>query len=160
MARATPQRESMCWVLRLEAFVFLAGGNLRGGLRGGFQQHTHQFFRCVLSGAWSPLIGQLQDWGSLFIAVVPGITHLVLLPFWALRWNTHETQMLSPGRKGQGKRGYPGGEVLVFPVLPPARHGAFRPGDHLSAAGCRLLGHCAYWAVCLSFPTPPAKEIS
>ena len=54
-------RGSVLWVLCHKAFLSLAGGNLRGGLRGGFQQHTHQFFGCVLSGAWSPLIGQLQD---------------------------------------------------------------------------------------------------
>ena len=39
-------------------YLSLAGRNLRGGLRGGFQQNLHQFSRCVLSGSWSPLIGQ------------------------------------------------------------------------------------------------------
>ena len=35
----------------------LAGGNLRGGLRGGFQQSNPQFSQWALSGLWSPLIG-------------------------------------------------------------------------------------------------------
>ena len=39
--------------------------------------------------------------------------------------------MLSPGRKGQEGRGYLGGEVLLFPVLPRQ---ASCPGDHLHLA--------------------------
>ena len=35
-------------------YLSLAGGNLRRGLRGGFQQNIHQFSRCALSGSWSP----------------------------------------------------------------------------------------------------------
>ena len=38
-----------------------------------------------------------------------------------------ETKMLSPGRKGQVRKGYPGGKVLVFPVLPLARHWGLPP---------------------------------
>ena len=56
MALAVPQRGSTLpesFVLRL--YLFLAGGNLRGGLRGGFQKNIHQFYRCALSGSWSPL---------------------------------------------------------------------------------------------------------
>ena len=38
MARTAPQRESPRWVLCLEVFTSLSGGNLRGGLRGGFSK--------------------------------------------------------------------------------------------------------------------------
>ena len=44
--------------------------------------------------------------------------------------------MLSPGRKGQGSRGHAGGEVLVFPVWPPARHSAL-------LAICNLAVNCS-----------------
>ena len=46
MAQAAPQRESVAgsFALRL---LSLAGGNLRGGLRGGFQWNIHQFSRCA-----------------------------------------------------------------------------------------------------------------
>ena len=82
-----PQRERdgahMHWVLPFMCFISLAGDNLRGGLRGGFQQNIHSFSRCALLGQWSLLIGLLQVRGSLVIAAGPGITHLVLLLFWA-----------------------------------------------------------------------------
>ena len=39
-------------------YLSLAGGNLRGGLRGGFQWNIHQFSRSSLSGSWSPPTGQ------------------------------------------------------------------------------------------------------
>ena len=58
---ATPQRKSTHpEVPCLKAFISPAGGNLRGGLRGGFKQNIHQFSRCSLSGSWSPMIGQCQ----------------------------------------------------------------------------------------------------
>ena len=63
MAWAAPKRESFS--------LSLAGGDPRGGLRGGFQQNTHQFSRCALSGSWSPLIGQCQSRGSIVIAAGP-----------------------------------------------------------------------------------------
>ena len=69
-------------------FLFFAGMNLRGGLRGGFQQNIHQFSRCSLSGLQFPLIGQCQGRGSLVIAASPGLAHLVLLLFWAWSRNT------------------------------------------------------------------------
>ena len=47
--------------------------------------------------------------------------------------------MLSPGRKGQGRRGYLVGEVFVLLVLPPARHPGLLPWRP-SAPGCKLLG--------------------
>ena len=49
-------RKGVCagaFVLRL---LSLSGRNLRGGLRGGSQQNIHQFSRCALSKAWSPLV--------------------------------------------------------------------------------------------------------
>ena len=77
--------------LCLESFYFsLAGGNLRGGLSGGFQQNIHQFSRCVLSGSWSPPLGQHQGRGSLVTAGGSGATHLVLLLFCVWSWNTIE----------------------------------------------------------------------
>ena len=71
IAWAAPQRESKLWVLHLEAFIFLAGGNRRGDLRGGFQQNIYQFSRFALTGLWSPLIDHCQGWVSLVIAVLP-----------------------------------------------------------------------------------------
>ena len=41
-------------------YLSLAGRNLSGGLWGGVRQNIQQFFRCALSGLWSPLIGQNQ----------------------------------------------------------------------------------------------------
>ena len=66
--------------------------------------------------------------------------------------------MLSPGRKGQGRKGYHGVEVLVSPVLPPARHsGLLSPDDHLHLA---IVCSAIVSAVCLSFPIPLAKDFS
>ena len=82
MAEASPQRERVLtgsFVLRF--YLSLAGGNLRGGRRGGFQPNIHRFSRCAFPGCWSPLIGQCQG-RSLVIAAGPGISHLVLLLFW------------------------------------------------------------------------------
>ena len=47
--------------------------------------------------------------------------------------------MLFPERKSQGRKGYPGGPVLVYPVLPPAR--LWGPSA-LAAPGCKLLSYC------------------
>ena len=63
--------------------------------------------------------------------------------------------MFSPRGKAGGRKSYPGGEVLVFPVLPPAGH--LYPGDHLHLAiNCWSL--CS--ALCLGFPVPLPKEVS
>lgn len=53
-------------------YLFLAGGNLRGGFQ---QNNIHPFSRCAPSGSWSPLIGHCQGWGSLVIAAGPGFSH-------------------------------------------------------------------------------------
>lgn len=45
-----PRKESQCWILCLEAFISLAGRNLRGGHKGGFQQNVHQFPKCAPQG--------------------------------------------------------------------------------------------------------------
>ena len=67
-----PGRESMAWVLCFEGFYLsLAGGNLRGGLRGGFQQNIHKFSRCAFSGLWFPVIGQHQGRGHWSLQLVP-----------------------------------------------------------------------------------------
>ena len=56
MVWAAVQRESEL-DLCLEAFISLAGGNLRGCLWGEFQQNIHHFSRCpfrvMVSSDWS-----------------------------------------------------------------------------------------------------------
>ena len=59
--------------------------------------------------------------------------------------------MLTPGRKA-----YPGGMVLVFPGLPPARLGVFCPGDHVHLA----VNFSAIVFSCLSqFPYSPCPGL-
>ena len=79
MAQAAPQRESVAgsFALRL---LSLAGGNLRGGLRGGFQWNIITSSG-MLSGSRCPLIGQRQ--ASLVTTVGSGVANLALLLFWA-----------------------------------------------------------------------------
>ena len=82
-----------CWLLcrgsfvlslfSLSLFSLSLSQNLRGGLRGGFQQNIHQFSRRALPGSWSPLIGSVTGQRSLVTAVGSSITHLVLLVLWA-----------------------------------------------------------------------------
>ena len=59
------------------------GGDLRGGPRRGPPYNTHQLPRCVLSGSWSPLIGQHQGRGSLVNVAGPDVSHCVALPGFA-----------------------------------------------------------------------------
>ena len=63
--------------------LILAGRNLRGGHRGGFQQNIHQFARCALSGSGSLLMGQC--WGSA-LGCPPS-----LAAFWGLELKYTET---------------------------------------------------------------------
>ena len=42
----------------LSFYFSLRRKNLSGGLKGVFQQNSHQFSRCALSGSWSLPIGQ------------------------------------------------------------------------------------------------------
>lgn len=66
-----PGRVSERWVLCLEGFYLsLASGNLRGCLKGGFQQNIHQLSRCALSGSWPLRIGQQQSWGHWSLQLV------------------------------------------------------------------------------------------
>ena len=51
------EKEYVCWALCLEAFLSLAGRNLRGDLRGGFSR-IFTSSPGALAGSWSPLIGQ------------------------------------------------------------------------------------------------------
>ena len=57
MARVVSQKESTCvhsGSFVLSFYLSLAGRNFRGVLRGEFQQYSHQFSRCVLSGLGVP----------------------------------------------------------------------------------------------------------
>ena len=56
--RRLAPRRSTGWGLLLEGYLSLAGGNLRGGLRGRISIEIYQLSRYVLSGLCSPLI----DW--------------------------------------------------------------------------------------------------
>ena len=77
--------------------------------------------------------------GSLVIAVGSGFDHLVLL-FLGLELNTTEAYMLFPGKKGQERKGYPGGQVLIFPSFAPCK--VFCLGDHLHlAVNCLAMGY-------------------
>ena len=59
--------------------------------------------------------------------------------------------MLFLRRKGQGRKAYPGGEVLVFPFLPPARHPGLPPWPCWpSVLGFKLLGHFFQLSVSVS----------
>ena len=93
--RLLSEEECRLGFLSLYFCLSLAGRNLRGGLRGGFQQNTHPFFRCAVSGSRSPLIGQCQSRGSLVIAAGAVVVHLILLLFWAWNWNTTGAWILS-----------------------------------------------------------------
>ena len=79
-------------------------------------------FRVMVSSDWSEAVQGVFSYCS------SGEAHLLLLLFWAWSRNTTEALMLSPGRKGQGRGGYPGREALVIPVLPPARPLGTSPG--------------------------------
>ena len=55
MIQTAPQRRNMCvGSFVLSFYLSLAGRNFRGVLRGEFQQYSHQFSRCVLSGLGVP----------------------------------------------------------------------------------------------------------
>ena len=56
--------------------------------------------------------------------------------------------MLSPGRKGQGRKAFHGGEVLVFPVLSPVRHSG--PSLVTTCTRCKFLDHCVQLFVTVS----------
>ena len=72
------------WVLCLEAFISFSQAGVLGEISG--EDFNRIFISCPgvpYLGSWSPLIGQWQGRGSLVRAVGPGVTHLVLLLFWA-----------------------------------------------------------------------------
>ena len=66
--RCAPQTE----ILSPEDFQ---GWGYRGGARGESQWNIHQRSRCVLSGSWSPQIGEHQGRESLVNAAGPDISH-------------------------------------------------------------------------------------
>ena len=140
------RKRKWCWMLprgRAHALgplsggfcLFLAGRNLRGGLRGGIQQNIHQFSRCALPGSWSALIGQWQGRESLVIAVGSGIS-----PTWFCSFSGpgDETQLRPRCYLWGGKAR--GGEVTLgvrflfsqFCTLPGTQ--ASHAGDHLHLA--------------------------
>lgn len=63
-----PGGRAFAGIFVLRVFISLSGGILGGGIRVGFQQNIHQFFRCVLSGLWYLLVAHCQSRGSLVIA--------------------------------------------------------------------------------------------
>ena len=124
----------MGWLLSLEAFLSLSGGNLRGGLKRGSQQSIHQFPRCVLSGSGSPLMGQRQSRGSLVIVVAPGVAHLV----WCFSRPGAETPLrprchLWGERPGQERSPW-GWGPCVPRISPWQALGTLFPGDPLHRA--------------------------
>ena len=113
----SPGRDSVRLVLCLEVFLSLLQAWILGEASAGEGSAEHSSvlqvcpFRVTISSDWSVT-------GSLVTAVGSGIPHLVSLLFWAWSWNIPEAQMLSPGRRGQARKGHPGGELLVFLVFP------------------------------------------
>ena len=70
------------WVLCLNGFISFLQAGILGKVTGAGINRITQLFRCALSGAWLLLIG-LHQGRVISSAAGPGITHLVLLLFWA-----------------------------------------------------------------------------
>ena len=146
MSWAAPQREYPGWVLNLKSFIIPLQAGILGEVSGEgfgrtFISSPGVTFRVMVSSDGSVT-------GSLVTAIGSSHRPPSFVPFLGLEMKCNWGLDVS-SRKGQGRRGYPGGKVLVFPVCHTRHSGAFRPGDHL-----HLAVNCLAILFCLSLPIP------